>query len=399
MDIIEDFEFNDYYSNATVSSLKEYFLTTFGFKHPYCKCELSIYSKENHEYALLSDSDDTLLRIFIPDRLYLIRTNVVCNCEYKNYFGCVTIEKFSLIKKIKILEEEINNLQQLAQEKDLKNEELQKEIKKLIERENSIENIKIENLNLKNKINKLSKVDETKERKNKKFEDFYDIIININSIKNVSKDGWQVKFTEEGLKKYNKYKNKELITIGVLGNNNKGKSFLLSKISKIKLLTGTSIHTEGLSVKYPELKGYKGRQLILLDSAGFETPVLRKNKEKVLDEDKNNEEFKEKARDKIATEYFLQNFVIKTSNILFVVVGKLTYSEQLLINKVKVESKKQNISKIFIIHNLQEFRTRDQVEDYIKNNTLLKCSTFNLNKRTWVTAQKDVYKEEDEKKK
>ena len=78
-------------------------------------------------------------------------------------------------------------------------------------------------------------------------------------------------------------------------------------------------------------------------------------------------------------------------------MGKLTYSEQLLINKVKVESKKQKIGKIFIIHNLQEFRTRDQVEDYIKN-TLLKCSTFNLNKRTWVTAQKDVYKEEDEKK-
>ena len=81
---------------------------------------------------------------------------------------------------------------------------------------------------------------------------------------------------KDGLDKYNRHKGENLIIIGVLGNNNKGKSFILSKISKIKLLTGTSIETEGLSVKYPELKEYKGRQLILLDSAGLETPVLKK---------------------------------------------------------------------------------------------------------------------------
>ena len=46
-EIIEDFEYNDYYSNGTVGSLKEYFLTTFGFKYPHCKCELSVYRKEN----------------------------------------------------------------------------------------------------------------------------------------------------------------------------------------------------------------------------------------------------------------------------------------------------------------------------------------------------------------
>ena len=67
------------------------------------------------------------------------------------------------------------------------------------------------------------------------------------------------KYNEKGLENYKKYKDKDLIVIGALGNNIKGKSFLLSKISKIQLLTGTSINTEGLSVKYPDLKGYKGR--------------------------------------------------------------------------------------------------------------------------------------------
>ena len=219
------------------------------------------------------------------------------------------------------------------------------------------------------------------------------------------------------------------ITLGVLGNNNKGKSFLLSRISKIKLLTGTSIETKGLSIKYPELEGFKGRQLILLDSAGLETPVLIKNnniqeeenpksneendeqnniiedksnepnskqneesKEKLNEKEfKRNKIFKNNARDKIMTELFLENFIIRFSDILLIVVGKLTYSEQLLINKIKVESKKQNKGRIFIIHNLQEFREVKEVEDYIKN-TLLKCSTFDLKKRTWITAKKDEEK-------
>ena len=263
LELIEDFEYNDYFSSGTVGAIKEYFLTTFGFKYPQCKCELSVYRKENDKYIILSNSDDYLLRKFKVDHLYLIKAKIRCDCEFKKYFDYMTVEKFSLIKKLKILEET----------------ELQKEIKLL----------KNENMLLKKSINKLSKEDEIKERKNKKIEDFYDIIININSIKNVSKEGWEVKFTDDGLEKYNKYKDQELITIGVLGNNNKGKSFLLSKISKIKLLTGTSIHTNGLSVKYPELKDYKGRQLILLDSAGFETPVFKKiNNEINIKEKANN---------------------------------------------------------------------------------------------------------------
>ena len=93
------------------------------------------------------------------------------------------------------------------------------------------------------------------------------------------------------------------------------------------------------------------------------------------------------------TEIFLQSFIIKVSDILLVVVGKLTYSEQLLINKIKIESQRQNKNTIFIVHNLQEFRTKEQVENYIKN-TLLKCSTFNLIKRTWISAKKDEEKNE-----
>ena len=391
-------------------------MTTFGEKYLYCKCELCLYFKANNIYRIISTNDNDKLNYTIYNELYLIKVKAECDCELRKYKDFMSISKFALITKLKLFEE--NNSNTIQTKKEL--EELKKKFEELNKK----------NLFLQKEVEKLGKLEEIKNHGTAKFEDFYDIIIDINSIKNVNKEGWKVKFTENGLDKYKKFKDQALITIGVLGNNNKGKSFILSRISKIKLLTGTSIQTEGLSVKYPELKGYKGRQIILLDSAGLETPVLKsdnivsenknkddkgeepeknleekegeKNKDKKADtnekekEKKQNEKFKENARDKLMTELFLENFIIRTSDILLIVVGKLTYSEQLLINKIKVESKKQNKGKIFIIHNLQEFRTKEQVENYIKN-TLLKCSTFDLNKRTWISIEKDKEEKEEDK--
>ena len=388
IDIKGYFNFININLNQTIGYLKAFFLTTFGKTYPFCKCELFVYyisslNNNKSEYHLLSDSDDMKLNKYEYKKLYLIKVNSACNCELKNYLNYMNMKKFEVIEKLKELDIEGENkekknyrIKKYNDEETLKNLELNKEITKLKEK----------NLELQKRIEKLTKKEEIQNFNNSKIEDFYDIVIDINSIKNVNKEGWKVKFNEKGLKKYQKYNysNKDLeqnengsITIGVVGNNNKGKSFLLSKISKIKLLTGTSIQSKGLSFKYPELENYKGRQLILLDSAGLETPVLKKmnienkniendnenninidnvdeeklkeknfninNKEIEINLKKNqkekyiekNEEFEENTKDKIMTELFLQNFIIKESDILFLVVGKLTYSEQLLINKIK----------------------------------------------------------------
>ena len=435
--IKEDFKFYDYNSSATIGYLKEYFLSTFGQKYKYCKCLFSLYTKNSSmfgpdKYKFLSNDHKKRLNEYDVQEFYLIKTNALCDCEYKMYTKYIIMEKFDIIAKLKDL--------------DLQNKKNEIEIEKLKksnEKKNSAnDKLNKENSKLKNEIEKLKKVEELRNYKTSKFEDFYDIIIDINSIKSVNTEGWKVKFDQKGLDKYNKYKDTELIIISVIGNNNKGKSFLLSKISKIILLFGTSIYTQGLSVKYPELKGYKGRQLILLDSAGLETPVLKNKKKEIIinnqmindDEEENqklkdsqlnkeleeneiqeenkinedlgnkneikenlnlkdkeleqNKEFKENARDKIMTELFIQNFLIKVSDILLIVVGKFTYSEQLLINKIKVEAKKQNKGRIFIIHNLQEFRTVEQVQNYIKED-LSNFATFKLKKRTWITTEKD----------
>ena len=117
-----------------------------------------------------------------------------------------------------------------------------------------------------------------------------------------------------------------------IGNANKGKSFLLSKISKIDLPSGMSIKTEGLSIKYPELESFKDRKIALLDSAGLETPVLVS--QQIKEEEIKTALFKEKSREKLITELFLQNYIVNNSDILIVVVDSLSFSEQkLFLNK------------------------------------------------------------------
>ena len=44
-------------------------------------------------------------------------------------------------------------------------------------------------------------------------------------------------------KNINSFKNKPVLRIGIIGNSNKGKSFILSRISKIELASGYYINT------------------------------------------------------------------------------------------------------------------------------------------------------------
>ena len=269
------------------------------------------------------------------------------------------------------------------------------------------------------------------------FINFYDVIIDIKSIKDIT-EGWEIKMNDKTNKKYEEYIKQKIIKIGVIGNSNKGKSFLLSKISKITLPSGTSIRTEGLSIKYPDLKLFKDRKIVLLDSAGLETPVLKKeNEENIQYEQKeddyenkdnneinkndekerpdniiketedlnNNQEekgktnnsnkqkdkkddfFQEKSREKLITEFFLQKYIIKYSDILIIVVGILTYSEQKLLNRIKLEIQRAKLNKtLFIIHNLITYTTIDQVEEYI-NDFLLKSATFTLEEGHYISTK------------
>ena len=135
------------------------------------------------------------------------------------------------------------------------------------------------------------------------------------------------------------------------------------------------IKTERLSIKYSDFKIFSNGTIVLLESAGLETPVLVSDLESEKD---NNELFREKSREKLITELFLQNYIINNSDILIVVVDSLSFFEQKLLMKVKKEMEKsKKYLPLYIIHNLKAYTSKKQVQEYISE-TLLKSANFNL---------------------
>ena len=346
---INNLDYSFYYScnaSTTFQDLLEYF----SFLVPYlniCQCYrfyLKADNKKNKDFVYSLDSkvidfSDNL------DKLVIQKDNDKCEHDYQNFW------LFSKQKIISYFQKYIDNL----------NKEIYK---------------------LKNECGTFSTPHSQK--------DFYDVVVQIDSIKSIKK-GWKICMTERGKKNYEKYKNEKIVKIGVVGNANKGKSFLLSKISKMSLPSGMSVKTEGLSIKYPELKGNQNRRIVLLDSAGLETPVLDSGKNNLEGKDK-NEIFKEKCRDKLITELFLQNYIIHNSDILIAVVDILSFSEQKLLLKFKKEIENaQRNQPVIVIHNLKTYTTIEQVDDYIEN-TLLKSATFKLEKGPIVDTKNTNFK-------
>ena len=375
------YSFND---NTTFLDLIE----SFAFNYPelnICPC----YGIQRYDNKVSYEDVDTKTKIkdnisnFFYNQYQIVLKNNNCNCNdtFQRYYRKSKIEIINRLCEYKkayySLNAEMEKLQNYNKQAVEKNKQLIEEKRK-------------GNDQLNKELN---------------FTEFYDIIININSIKDICK-GWEIKMSENAKKNYQQFKEVKNLKIGVIGNANKGKSFLLSKISNLPLPSGTSIRTEGLSVKYLEFDSkQEGKKIVLLDSAGLETPVLKEefNEVKIVnsvlendfknkdDKDKKqNNYFKEKSREKLITELFLQNYIINYSDILIIVVGILTYSEQKLLNKIKNELKmmekndhfkekeKPNTS-LFVIHNLITYKTVKQVEEYI-DELLLKSATLNLEK-------------------
>lgn len=249
--------------------------------------------------------------------------------------------------KIERLKKELN---ELNSSKILKDEELKNKINEL------------------NKFKLLSKPFEVKESYVNDTE-FYDIIIDIKSIISIS-NGWDIYFNSKGKNNYMKLKNESFVKVGVIGNRNMGKSFLLSKITKYDLPIGSSISTRGLSLKFPDLENQNknnAKNFVIIDSAGMSTPVLYLDK--INENDKNKDDkLIEKERDKSHTESFLEGFIIEQSDIIIVVVGVLTDSDQKLIEKVSRKICQEKLKKnIIVVNNLREFIKIKQVEEYIEN--------------------------------
>ena len=240
-----------------------------------------------------------------------------------------------------------------------------------------LENEKLLNLPKKSLIDKLNNLKElTYDYSN--INNFYDINIKINTLINLKK-GWKIEINNQAENIYNLLENpkgKKFCVIGVVGNINSGKSFLISKLTNSNIPSGAHIENDGLCIKYinkDENTNFKYHHIIL-DSKGLDQPIL--------------ENFN-KSKDLVATNLFLQNFIIFHCDILLLVVDYLSFSEQKLINKIKNNIKLLNAQKkLIIIHNLKNCRKLEEIKNYI-DNILLKSYSFKLKRNETITSKKN----------
>ena len=116
--------------------------------------------------------------------------------------------------------------------------------------------------------------------------DIYDMVIDINSMKSLLDVGWEEEFSTKGRKRYDEKKDKPSVVVSVIGNQNKGKSWILGKISGEEIPDGYACKTKGLSIIYPTIDK---QNIILLDTAGFETPLVENDVYELKLEDSEDE--------------------------------------------------------------------------------------------------------------
>ena len=111
---------------------------------------------------------------------------------------------------------------------------------------------------------------------------FYDVIVDIKSLTKI-KEGFQIMYGDnDGKEKNDKLKKKDACIITAIGNSNKGKSYILSKISSIDIPDGHSVKTLGLSIVFPEELQDKDSQhkFVILDTEGSQNAITIDEKKK-----------------------------------------------------------------------------------------------------------------------
>ncbi len=364
--------------------------------------ESTINEKEEFKYKLndilskynkiQEEKDNLQLQISSQNKIIKELQNQIQN-EENNQNKEKIKQQINEIKEVKeTLKKKEKELSDLNNEKDV----MINLFKRLDNLQNENEILKQENYRLKkmgNRVDELENVIKESSTKDEFFtkagEQFYDVIIDIDSINALKYKGWEIKYNEERKEIYEKIINEKTIKIGFLGLNNVGKSFILGLIANVIIPTGHSIATKGISIKYTEGENKSEKGICLLDSAGFDTPLLKDElliKKKKEDYIKNTyfqifgELEYELAKDKTQTERFIEQLIISLSDMLILVVGKLTRTEQKLITRIKNIVKERDncqIKTIIIIHNLAQYHKKIEIENHINNN-LKQSATFNL---------------------
>lgn len=211
----------------------------------------------------------------------------------------------------------------------------------------------------------------------------YDAIFRCESINCLHNQGWSYFITQkfnERIKDQIKF-----CSMCFIGETNKGKTFIVNKLTGNNLKTGDEYKTEGLSCKLTdftysydginESDGPEKNKFLIFDTAGRSEPLLRNSNDNESKSDL--KALVEKNYDDLKTsENFLKNLLINHSQIIFVIVNQLSLAEQIFLYQLKSQ---RNFDQIFVIHNLFNFETRKDLEKYI-NETIVRSIYFDITK-------------------
>ena len=100
----------------------------------------------------------------------------------------------------------------------------------------------------------------------------YDMVIDIQSLSKL-KEGQYIKYygSKKNINRVKNISKQRFLRISVIGNANRGKTFILQKISKLNFdgAIGHTVSTQGLSIKFP-----KDYEYVLLDTLGNTSPIV-----------------------------------------------------------------------------------------------------------------------------
>ena len=287
------------------------------------------------------------------------------------------------------IDEERKKIEQERQKIEKEKKKIQEEKEREKERKLIEENKKLleeEKLKFKEEkeLEEKKRIEEEEKKKNSENRDFYDMILEFTSFEQLKKEGWKAKFTKNGKKKYDRCLNEKNIVIGIVGNKNRGKSYLLGRIMDMKEYEnphGFLVTTYGISCIFPQLAN-NAENFITLDTAGRDNPLLQT----VFFEDNDkNELIRNIARDQKVTEIALNDFIIQESDVIITVLEQLSFAEQELLKNLINQLKENKINKenrsrakrLIVIHNLMNISSNQGIKEFI-DDILLKSLTFSL---------------------
>ena len=233
----------------------------------------------------------------------------------------------------------------------------------------------------------------------------YDAIFRCESINKLYHDEWTYTL-------YNRFveriqikdeEKRKFCTICLIGETNKGKTFLLNLLTDNELQSGIEYRTIGISCKFTNFEYEKNQidndnqkepKFLIFDSAGRSEPLLiePEQKAKLSDEELKNR-VEADNKDLKLSEDFIKNFLISHSRIILVVVNQLTLAEQIFLYELKNDNE-DKFEELFIIHNLFNFESKRDIENYISN-TIVHSIYFDLSKDYFETNETDNINEVD----